>query len=206
MTENVPVRRKEKTSLAEAAQAPTFTLALRHLSLLRVALAITALLAVALALAVHLQAPDISSLGRLVGRTAPEFALPAERDATLLAGRVRLSAFRGEPVLTVFLYSLCSHCGTVAQAVKTVASEELAGAGAIYVDSPAEAPSIADAYARRLGLDAPLLLDAGGRVAASYGIASYPVTLLIDGAGVVRAAWTGEVSSVTLRAAVNRLA
>jgi peroxiredoxin len=181
-------------------------LALRHLSPLRVALAITALLAVALALAVRLQAPDIGGIGRLVGRTAPEFALPAERDGALLPGQARLSALRGEPVLAIFLYSLCSHCGTAARAVKTVASEELAGAGAIYVDSPAEALSIADVYARRLGLDAPLLLDAGGRVAASYGVASYPVTLLIDGAGVVRAAWTGEVSSATLRAAVNRSA
>jgi hypothetical protein len=75
----------------------------------------------------------------------------------------------------------------------------------LLVDSPAETTTIAEAYALRLGIEAPILLDSAGRVSATYGIAGYPTTLLVDDTGVVRDAWTGAVGSIAMAKALGAL-
>ena len=170
----------------------------RRVSPLAAGIFVCALLAVALGVAVRAGTPDTRGVARLIGRAAPDFALRAERDGALLSGQVRLGDLRGKPALVVFVYSLCPHCDATAQAVRDAAAAEGGDVGVLYVDSPAETPGIAGDYAQRLGLDAPLLLDTSGAVAARYGITAYPVTLLLDGNGVVRHVLVGEVSATTL--------
>jgi peroxiredoxin len=170
----------------------------RRVSPLVAGVIVCALLAIALGIAVRAGTPDTRGVARLVGRAAPDFTLRAERDGTRLPGLVRLGDLRGKSALVVFVYSLCPHCGATAQAVRDAAAAEGGTFQAFYVDSPAETPSIAGSYAARLGLDAPLLLDSGGAVAARYGITAYPVTLLLDGNGIIRHVLVGEVSTTTL--------
>ncbi len=73
------------------------------------------------------------------------------------------------------------------------------------INSPAESSGIIAAYAQRLGITAPVLLDKSGRVAANYGIASYPATVLVDGNGTVREVWIGETGVDSLRSAITPL-
>ncbi len=163
-----------------------------------------AVLAVILAALVRATTPAPLDATRLAGRPAPLFSLRAERDGQLLPDPISLSAQRGHPVLLVFGYSLCAHCLNGFQAAHEVAAAPH-GLVVLYMDSPAEDAAIIDAYARRLGLDAPIPLDPGGAVAARYGIAAYPAFILVDRAGVVRGVWSGEVSASTLETAAAPL-
>ncbi len=163
-----------------------------------------AVLAVILAALVRVTTPAPLDATRLAGRPAPLFSLRAERDGQLLPDPISLSAQRGHPVLLVFGYSLCAHCLNGFQAAHEVAAAPH-GLVVLYMDSPAEDAAIIDAYARRLGLDAPIPLDPGGAVAARYGIAAYPAFILVDRAGVVRGVWSGEVSASTLETAAAPL-
>jgi hypothetical protein len=79
------------------------------------------------------------------------------------------------------------------------------GLRVLYIDSPAEAPGIITAFAQRVGVDAPVLLDTGGAVAQRYGIQTYPAAVLIDGNGVVRAQWAGETSTTALHAGLTAI-
>lgn len=165
-----------------------------------------AALAVLLAVLVRATMPAPFDASRLAGRQAPSFSLQAERGGRILPDPISLSEQRGHPVLLVFGYSLCAHCLNGFQAAHEVAASVAPrGLVVLYVDSPAEDAAIINAYAQRLGLDAPILLDPGGAVAAHYGIAAYPAFILVDRAGVARGAWSGEVGASTLRAAIAPL-
>ncbi|GEM_PF-1099748 len=170
---------------------------------------LAALVAVTLAIATRAATPanGVTPGGHaVVGAPAPHFALPAEQNGQLLAQPISLAAERGHPVVLFFFYSLCPHCLDQAAAVQTLAAQETVhGLGVFYINSPAESSGIIAAYAQRLGITAPVLLDKSGRVAANYGIASYPATVLVDGNGTVREVWIGETGVDSLRSAITPL-
>ncbi|HEX6818701.1 MAG TPA: TlpA disulfide reductase family protein [Ktedonobacterales bacterium] len=176
----------------------------------RVALVGVALLAVALGI-LGRALSGTQQVSALMGHAAPDFSLTSEARGQLLPGETSLASSHGSPRLLVFFYTLCTHCLTELATVAHV-QESLAQDGAapaehfvpLFIDSPAESPAIADAYVMRVGISAPVLLDSGARVAARYGIAYYPTLVLVDGAGVVRATWTGEASAATVTSAIRQ--
>lgn len=173
-------------------------------ALRRVVLAL-AVVALALAVAVRVNAPT-SRTEALVGHAAPAFALPAEANGSRLPGLVTLPARSGHPLLLVFAYSLCPQCLNEIQTARDLQARGASrGLGALYIDSPAETPAIADAYFQRLGVTSPILLDSHAAVAARYGVGSYPTIVLIDAQGAVRYVATGQTSAVSLANALDAL-
>ena len=165
-----------------------------------------ALLALVLASVVRANAPapgDASAA--LVGRSLPQIALPAEQGGQLDGTRPLLPRDgEGHPALVLFVFSLCPRCPTEAAAVSALARQR--GLSLVVVDSPAETPAIAGAYAGRLGLSGPVLLDRSGALATRLGIRDYPALLLVDTHGAVRDVWLGETPLRTVSAAVAGLA
>jgi peroxiredoxin len=171
---------------------------------LRVALAALTLAAVVLGVIVRVGAP--AATPQLAGSSAPPFALRTEAGGAPSPHVVSLAEQRGHPVLLLFTYSLCAHCLAETAAVAQLESRYgPMGLRVLYIDSPAESPGIIAAFAQRVGVDAPVLLDTGGALAQHYGIQAYPAALLIDGNGVVRAQWTGETGTTALRAALTAI-
>jgi peroxiredoxin len=174
------------------------------LSPLRVTLAVLTLAAVVLGVVIRVTAP--AAAPHVPGSSAPSFALRTEAGGTPSPHVVSLAEQRGHPVLLLFTYSLCAHClaetAAVAQ-IETIYGP--VGLRVLYIDSPAEPPGIIAAFAQRVGVDAPVLLDTGGAVAQRYSIQTYPAAVLIDGKGVVRIQWTGETSTTVLRAALTAI-
>ncbi len=112
---------------------------------------------------------------------APDFALPAFAGAN-----VRLSEYRGQPVILSFWSSRCGTCAPALTALDrlfgTYRSSGLVVLG-ISVDDDSQR---ARDYARAHVTAFPLLLDQAKSVSRSYGIDRLPTTVLIDRAGVVR--------------------
>lgn len=162
-----------------------------------------ALLAVALAAGVRANAPNSTAASALMGHPLPQVSLPAEQGSQLVGTRPLLPPDR-RPALVLFVYSLCPRCSSEAAEVSALARQQ--GLDLAVVDSPAETPAIADAYATRLGLSGPILLDHSGSLAARLGVGTYPALLLVDARGVVRSVWIGETSQRTITNAIAGLA
>jgi thiol-disulfide isomerase/thioredoxin len=159
------------------------------------------LLAVLLGAVLRAQANAPSAVGDLVGRSAPGFTLPAERDAQPLSQPVSFTPGSGHPTVLVFFFTLCTHCLLETKTIHDLAATYPSGGlQVLYIDSPGELPNIADMYAGRLGIATPILLDNDARVAARYGVRYSPTVLFVDGRGVVRTVRVGEASDAQLRA------
>lgn len=161
-----------------------------------------ALLAIVLLGAFRACAPSPTTTQQRLNQPALAFTLPAEQAGVPLPAPVTYAPAPGRPTLLVFFYTLCTHCLLQMQSANVVASD-FPALRRVYINSPAERPNLPDLMMRRLAITNPVLLDADGTVAARYGIAYYPALVLIDGRGIVRAIWTGEVDSATLRAGIG---
>jgi peroxiredoxin len=161
-----------------------------------------ALLATVLAAIVRASAPTPAAASTLVGHALPVVSLSAER-AGRVEGTRMLLPHTGRPTLVMFLFSLCPRCSAEAAAVSALARQRYLDL--VVVDSPAETPAITDAYATRLGLSGPVLLDHSGALAARLGLDEYPALLLVDGRDIVRGVWLGETPSQRVSAAVDAL-
>ena len=115
--------------------------------------------------------------------TAPDFALKG------IDGRnVRLSEFRGEPVILHFWASWCGPCRESAASLDRFGVETVTPVVGVNLDGT---PDRAAAVAQSLHLQSPTLVDAQQAVARTYDVAKLPLTLLIDADGTIRAAWSG---------------
>ena len=113
---------------------------------------------------------------------APDFALKA------VDGRnVRLSEYRGEPVILHFWASWCGPCRESVAALDALALSSGAPVLGVNLDGADRSAAVADS----LHLKSPTLVDARQSVARSYDVTKLPLTLLLDAEGHVRASWSG---------------
>ena len=126
----------------------------------------------------------------LVGNAAPDFTL-ADLDGT----RVRLSGYRGRPVIVNFWASWCIPCRAefplLRDARQRYAVEALEVLGIIHDDDAASAR----AFAEENGAAWPILLDPDDAAWQAYGGLLLPLTFYIDREGVVRTVSFGPPSS-----------
>jgi peroxiredoxin len=162
-----------------------------------------ALLTVALVAGFRACAPSATTPRALLDHPASVFTLPAERNGESLATPITFIPASGRPTLLVFFYTLCAHCLLQIQSSHVVAAE-FPGLRSVYIDSPAERANLPDMMLQRLAIADPVLLDTDGKVAARFGLAYYPSQILIDGRGIIRGIWVGEVDSATLRNDIAR--
>ena len=131
--------------------------------------------------------------------TAADFVLKATDGRNL-----RLSEFRGDPVVLTFWSSNCGPCRASLASLDEVARRT--GTSTIGVSLDASAERVAS-VATSLKLSFPSLVDPRQQVARAYDVAKLPLTLLIDRRGVVRASWSGvPVPPAALSAAIASLA
>ena len=138
------------------------------------------LLPAALAAFGLLQATPAATPG-LIGRPAPDFGLPA-----VAGDNVRLSEYRGQPVILSFWSSRCSTCIKQLAALNklygTYRSAGLVILGVSIDDDLVRARE----YAHARATSYPLLLDTDKSVGRNFAVDRLPTTILIDRGGVVR--------------------
>jgi cytochrome c biogenesis protein CcmG, thiol:disulfide interchange protein DsbE len=137
----------------------------------------------------------------LLGKMAPDFT------ARTLQGSssVRLSGLRGQVVVLNFWASWCPECVVEHQALAT-AWERYRDHGVVVLGmSFNDATGSASAFASRIGIGYPVLLDPGDRTALAYGVTGPPETFLIDADGVIAGKWLGPVRYEDLSAQIRVL-
>jgi peroxiredoxin len=115
-----------------------------------------------------------------VGEQAPDFELP-----TLTGETMRLSQFRGQPVLLSIGATWCPDCRKEAPLLEDLHQKhpELV---VLLVDSK-ESSEVVQAFVDEFGITHPVLLDTDGTVSNLYQVFAIPTEIFIDKDGVIRA-------------------
>lgn len=117
----------------------------------------------------------------IIARHAPDFALPAA-----VGDNVRLSEFRGQPVVLTFWSSRCSTCAAQLAALDRYYGTYRSSGLVVLAVSVEDDLQRALTYARAHPTSYPLLLDQAKAVSRAYAIERLPTTVLIDRSGIVR--------------------
>ena len=117
----------------------------------------------------------------LIGKPAPEFALPILHEPTRT---VRLADLRGQPNLLNVWGSRCVECRVEHPVLTRFAeTKRLRVVGYNWKDEPADALRWLEQFGNPFWL---VLADVEGRAAIDWGIYGAPETFLVDGTGIIR--------------------
>jgi cytochrome c biogenesis protein CcmG/thiol:disulfide interchange protein DsbE len=148
---------------------------------------------VAVLLVTRPASPTVIGGHPLLDAPAPDFTV---RD--LDGQEVKLSEYRGRPVIVNFWASWCIPCREEFPILKsardTYAAQGLEILGVTFQDDPESAR----AYMAKAGAAWPGLVDPDGAVAADYSVNGPPMSFFIDPEGVVRSIAYGPPPSGTI--------
>jgi cytochrome c biogenesis protein CcmG, thiol:disulfide interchange protein DsbE len=139
--------------------------------------------------------------GAEVGSPAPDFVLPAlDGD-----GEVRLSDFRGRPVIVNFWASWCNPCRDefplLEEALRDHRADKLAVIGVTYRDIPADSRD----FVEEMKATWPQAVDDDRVVADAFGVRSIPITFFVRADGTIAARQFGFTSEAALADPIGKL-
>ena len=141
-------------------------------------------------------------VGLQVGDAAPNFTL-----TTLDGKKVRLSDFRGKPVMLNFWYASCPGCLQEIPGMQRFYAAELA-AGKHFVIlgvNSVDDLQTAQQFAQQSGLTYTLVMDQNQQVATLYNLTATPTSYFIDTLGIIRFVQVGPVDEATLQQKVAEI-
>ena len=133
-----------------------------------------------------------------VGTAAPDFQLQ-----TLSGETVRLSQYRGQPVLLTIGAAWCTDCQREAPLLQELHAKhpELS----IMMVDVKEDQAIVNRFADQYGLTFTIALDTDGKVNDQYRVLAIPTELFIDAQGIIRARIIEQVTAQTLPAMLEQV-
>lgn|SRR5699024_604287 len=131
--------------------------------------------------------------GLETGQAAPDYEVE-----TLGGDTVKLSDYRGEPVIINFWATWCPPCRAEMPDFEKLHKEEDAVILAVNLTHSENNISGVSAFVDELGLTMPVLLDAEGSVEDSYQLSAYPTSYMIDSEGVTQYVVRGAINYETM--------
>lgn len=135
---------------------------------------------------------DPNAIGWSVGSQAPEIQL-----LDVKGNPVRLSEFRGQPVLVNFWATWCAPCRIEMPIMETKYRAHKDTHGFVILAVDVKDDSGMDAvrtFLDELNLTFPVLLDKDGDASIAYNVLGLPTSIFIDRRGVIRATRVGAMS------------
>jgi peroxiredoxin len=137
----------------------------------------------------------------VVGHPAPDFALP-----TLAGETVRLSDFKGRPVLVNFWATWCGPCRSEFPDFQKAAVDNadklvIIGINNTTTDQKEQIP----AFLEEFSVTFPIVLDETGDTAKAYNILGLPTSIFIDRNGNVNEIFTGPINKAYIEAKLSEM-
>jgi cytochrome c biogenesis protein CcmG, thiol:disulfide interchange protein DsbE len=132
------------------------------------------------------------------GERAPAFSLPS-----LDGARMSLEELRGRPVILNFWWSGCPPCRQEMPLLQRYADAH-PGVALVLVD-PVDGLDAIRGFVASVHVRSPVLLDAGARMAAAYGVAAYPTTFFLRSDGTIASRYPGALTQDALTAHMTNL-
>jgi len=130
----------------------------------------------------------------LVGKPAPDFAVPG-----LSGGTLALSAYRGRPVVINFFATWCGPCWRELPDFDDAADKYQERGLVVLGVGIKDSKDAIQRMVKLLGLTFPIGLDPAAEVAVErYRILGLPVTVFVNRQGVVRKIWAGPIDRSSL--------
>jgi cytochrome c biogenesis protein CcmG/thiol:disulfide interchange protein DsbE len=131
------------------------------------------------------------NVGNKIGFMAPDFTLP-----TVDNREIRLSDYRGRPVILNFWATWCGPCRYEVPAFKAFYERYPEEEVAIIAVSTQDDPDSARGYAVRDGLKFVIPVDPRGVVANMYNVRGMPTTFFLNEAGIITSIKIGPFLSI----------
>ncbi|MCW5852685.1 MAG: redoxin domain-containing protein [Anaerolineae bacterium] len=145
-------------------------------------------------------APQQGNSASPTGTAALDFEL-----STLDGQKVRLSDFRGRPVVINFWATWCGPCLAEMPLLKKT-YDELKDTGLVLLAVDVqEKPDTVRKFAEKEQLPFTVLLDETGLVATYYRVNAYPTTFFVDPNGVIQSWQRGTLTKTTLDRHLDRI-
>ncbi len=117
----------------------------------------------------------------LVGKPAPDFTL-----ASLDGAEVKLADLRGNVVVLDFWATWCGPCVVSMPLLMEVHKEVSPRGVKLFAINIAEDKEKVSGFLNSRKIELPVLLDSDSRVAEAYGVRGIPMSVVIDGKGIVK--------------------
>ncbi len=134
------------------------------------------------------------------GHPAPEIALD-----TLDGQTVRLSDFRGKPVIVNFWATWCPPCRAETPELQALHRELGDKVVLLGVNVTSQDNGDVAGFVREFGVTYPILLDVDGKAFQDYNILGLPTTIFIDRNGIVNEVFTGAVNKAYIESKLPEL-
>ena len=140
-------------------------------------------------------------LGLQPGELAPNFEV-----STHDGRRVKLSDFRGRPVLINFWARWCTSCLSEMPEIKALQAERGADGFVVLAVNAGETRAQAVEFIDYLQAPFTFALDPGLKLSDAYGVRGLPQSIFIDSTGVVQAVYAGHADRARLTAYMDAAA
>lgn len=135
----------------------------------------------------------------VVGHPAPDFALP-----TLAGETVRLSDFKGKPVLVNFWATWCGPCRSEFPDFQKASIDNADKLVIIGINNTTtDQKELVPAFLEEFGVTFPIVLDETGDTAKAYNILGLPTSIFIDRNGNVNEIFTGPINKAYIEAKLS---
>ncbi|MCB9078296.1 MAG: TlpA family protein disulfide reductase [Anaerolineaceae bacterium] len=137
----------------------------------------------------------------IAGHPAPNFELVSTDGET-----VKLSDFKGQPVILNFWATWCGPCRSEFPEFQQAAVDNADRMVIIGINNTsADNPNAIPDFMKEFGITFPILLDTDREAIDAYNVLGLPTTIFIDDQGVVNEVFTGPLNKAYIESKISEL-
>ena len=165
--------------------------------------------ALLLVVAIQLQPRAAAPIHVVVAATSAQVGAPAPGFTSdrINGGQVRLSQYRGRPVLLNFWATWCGPCQDEMPLIQRAADRYSSmGLQVLAINYQQTDVKSMSAFLKKVGARIPAIFDPNGQIAGAYGVrVGLPVSVFIDRAGSISFIQLGQMSDIVLEAQLHKI-